>query len=82
VAVLAGADRSREHQQWTARRARRGEVGLLGGGPATMLLLAHVPVNGVGGDHRDERSKDHGALSLISSESTRCRSRPSPCVPL
>ena len=78
----ARIEAGQHNQRGTTRRARSGALGLLGGGPATMLLLAHVPVNGVGGDHRDERSKDHGALSLISSESTRCRSLPSPSVPL
>jgi hypothetical protein len=36
---------------------------LVGGDPGAVLLFAPVAVDGVGGDDRDEGSKDHGACS-------------------
>jgi hypothetical protein len=40
---------------------RRNSAGPFGGDPRAVLLLAHVSVDGVGGDHRDECSDEHRA---------------------
>jgi hypothetical protein len=46
---------------------RCGSTSLLGGNPRAVLLLAHVPIEGVGGDHRDQGSEEHvGSLLWLS----------------
>jgi hypothetical protein len=46
---------------------RCGSAGFLGGDPPAVLLFAHVPVEGVGCDHRDQGSEEHvGSLLWLS----------------